>query len=370
MVSKVSGLGISLVRESTSHITTSCADAYDQAQFARPAGTIADLDDPRAAEGVAAWVRRGSVLGVHAAGNHPSLHASWIEALALGYRVAVRPSRREPFTPYRLISALRAAGFGTDQVVLLPTDHDAADEMMRGCDRSMVYGGEDVIRKYENRPNILAQGPGRSKMLITAGGDWENHLDLITDSVSKNAGVSCTNTTAIFVEGDARALAHALAQRLEALPTLSILNNDAGLPVQAAETARALEAYLRAAAEGTTPILGEAGIVEELGDGSAVLRPAVHLLPDPLSRQANIELPFPCVWIAPWTREAGIAPLKQTLALTVLTDDEQLVRDLLAEPTIRNVYSGPYPTFWNAPGVPHDGYLADFLMESKGFIRS
>ncbi|MFC9243706.1 hypothetical protein ACFT7S_06530 [Streptomyces sp. NPDC057136] len=58
------------------------------------------------------------------------MHALWLEALALGYRVAVRPSRRKLFTPYRLISALREAGFGSNQVVLLPTGHTVADELV------------------------------------------------------------------------------------------------------------------------------------------------------------------------------------------------------------------------------------------------
>ncbi len=44
------------------------------------------------------WARRGEVLAVHAPGNAPGVHGLWPQALALGYRVAVRPSRREPLT--------------------------------------------------------------------------------------------------------------------------------------------------------------------------------------------------------------------------------------------------------------------------------
>ena len=29
----------------------------------------------------------------------------------------------------------------------------------------------------------------------------------------------------------------------------------------------------------------------------------------------------------------------------------------------------PYPTWHSAPYIPHDGFLADFLMRNKGFIR-
>jgi hypothetical protein len=38
-------------------------------------------------------------------------------------------------------------------------------------------------------------------------------------------------------------------------------------------------------------------------------------------------------------------------------------------PTSSNVYSGDYPTCYSAPGMPHDGYLADFPMRCKGFAR-
>jgi hypothetical protein len=117
------------------------------------------------------------------------------------------------------------------------------------------------------------------------------------------------------------------------------------------------------------PWLGGDGVVDELGDGSAVLRPAVHQLDRPDAEQAGVELAFPCVWIAPWTREAGLEPLKGTLVLAAITHDSRLVDELVAEPTISNVYLGDHPTHWIEPGVPHDGYLAEFLMRSKGVIR-
>jgi hypothetical protein len=36
----------------------------------------------------------------------------------------------------------------------------------------------------------------------------------------------------------------------------------------------------------------------------------------------------------------------------------------------RGYGSPPPPTYYTAPGVPHDGYLADFLMRCKGFARN
>jgi acyl-CoA reductase-like NAD-dependent aldehyde dehydrogenase len=369
LVSRVSGLPISEVRAAADGIAREAGEAYRSVQHARPAGAVNDWRDPLTRTGRGVWTRRGDVFAVHAPGNTPAVHALWLEALALGYRVAVRPSRREPFTPHRLVSALREAGFGDDQVVLLPTDYDAADEILRGADLSMAYGGEDVMRKYAALPTMLPQGPGRSKILLTAEVDWRDHLDVIVDSISHGGGTWCTNTTAVFVEGDPGPVADAIAQRLATLPSLRPEDDSAVLPVQPAAQARKVEQYLLATAAGTRPWLGGDGIVDELGDGSAVLRPAVHQLDRPDAEQARVELAFPCVWVAPWTPQAGLRPLKDTLVLTAVTHDERLLDELLAEPTISNVYIGDHPTYWLEPGVPHDGYLADFLMRTKGVIR-
>jgi hypothetical protein len=55
--------------------------------------------------------------------------------------------------------------------------------------------------------------------------------------------------------------------------------------------------------------------------------------------------------------------------LNAITSDRDLIDDLVGEPTVTNVYSGHFPTHYAAPTIPHDGFLADFLMRNKGFIR-
>ncbi|MEO7193601.1 MAG: aldehyde dehydrogenase family protein, partial [Pseudonocardiaceae bacterium] len=274
-----------------------------------------------------------------------------------------------PFTPHRLVTALRAAGFGEDQVVLLPTDHDVADAILRSADLGMAYGGDDVVCKYGGNTRILAQGPGRSKILLAADVDWREHLDTVIDSVSHHGGTGCVNTTTVLVEGDPTPVAAAIAERLSAIPSLPPEDEKAVLPVQPVDRARALEKHLLSKANGTRAWLGGGGIVDELGDGSAVLRPAVHQLPRSDAAQARIELPFPCVWIAPWTVEDGVTPVKDTLVLTAFTHNERLIDDLFNEPTISNLYLGDHPTYWMEPGIPHDGYLAEFLMRTKAVIR-
>ncbi|NJC72324.1 aldehyde dehydrogenase family protein [Planosporangium thailandense] len=368
-VSRMSGNPLPIVRKAAAAIARSAAEAYRSAQQARPVGAVNDWRESTAGRGTAIWIRRGSVFAVHAAGNHPGVHSLWLEALSLGFRVAVRPSRREPLTPYRLVSALRAAGFGDDQVVLLPTGYEAADEILRQADLGMVYGGQDVIDKYAADPTVLPNGPGRSKILITADCDWREYLDMLVDSVSHEGGTACVNTTAIFVEGDATPVAEAVAQRLAAIPSLPPEDDKAVLTAYRLDDAKKFENYLHSAADGATAHLGGGGVVDELGDGSAVLRPAVYQVDDPNAPQVNVELAFPCVWVAPWSREAGTAPLTNSLVLTAVTRDERLIDELLADPAIKNLYLGNHPTYWMEPGIPHDAYLGEFLMRTKALIR-
>jgi acyl-CoA reductase-like NAD-dependent aldehyde dehydrogenase len=373
MVSRVSGLPISVVRRATHMLSEAASHAAAQADgttsHARPAGAVDDWRDPSTLRGRAVWTRRGDVFAAHASGNHPGVHSLWLEALGLGYRVAVRPSRREPFTSHRLVSALRDAGFGSDQLALLPTEHAVADEIISGADLSIVFGGDEVVDRYAHDSTVLTQGPGRSKILLT-GSDWRSHLDTIVDSISDEGGVGCVNASVVLVEGDPAPVAEAIAQRLAAIPSLPPEDEDAALPVQPLASARALESYLRTCADGARAWLGGDGIVYELGDGSAVLRPALFQVDRPDAPQTAVELGFPCAWVAPWSpSEDGIEPLRRTLVITAITDDDELVDRLVDDPTISNVYVGDHPTHRMEPWLPHDGYMGEFLMRTKAVIR-
>jgi acyl-CoA reductase-like NAD-dependent aldehyde dehydrogenase len=367
--SRISGVPISVTRAGARSVAHGVAAAFDAVGPARPAGAVQDWRDERTRRGAAVWARRGEVFAVLASGNGPGVHGLWPQALALGYRVAVRPSRREPLTAHRLIHALRQAGFRPQDAVYLPTDHRGADEMIRAADLAMVYGGQGVVDKYANDPTVFVNGPGRAKILITADRDWRDYLDVITDSIAGLGGVACVNTTAVLYEGDPAPLAEAIAQRLSTIAALPADDDNAVLPTQNITAATALASYLADTASGTTPLLGAGQVVAPLSDDCAALRPAVHLLAGPDVAKLNVELPFPCVWISPWSRDDGLAPLRHSLVINAITGDDALIDDLLAEPTIANVYRGRHPTHHTAPDIPHDGFLADFLMRNKGVIR-
>ncbi|MEU1001547.1 aldehyde dehydrogenase family protein [Streptomyces tibetensis] len=364
LVSLCAGVPRAIAHASVAAIARTLRALPDTLAQEIPRGAVTDLDDPRLRDGAAYWARRGRTLAVHASGNTPGVHSLWPSALALGYAVAVRPSSREPFTPQRLVRAFREAGFAS-HVALLPTDHDVADVLIEQADRALVYGGQSVVDKYAADPAVLTQGPGRSKTVVTDDVDWHEHLDTIAASVANLGGAACTCTTAVLVEGDL-ATAHAFAAALAGrLAEVEAGKHRTELPE---ETARQLADYVEQAGKGTTPY-GRDDIVETVRPGTAVLHPVVRVAADAEASVLGVELPFPCVWVAPFRRADGIAPLASSLVVAAITEDMEFGSRLLDEPGIANVYLGAHTTTWMKPGVPHDGYLSEHLMRTKGVIR-
>ncbi|GCD46997.1 aldehyde dehydrogenase family protein [Streptomyces paromomycinus] len=375
----VSGLPVSVARRTLDRAARTGRAAADTAAAQRPTGAV-PLDALSAGDTTAVWVRKGDVLGVLAPGNHPATHLEWLGALALGYRVAVRPSQRDPFTPRRLVRALREAGLAPAYTALLPTTHEHAEALVEQADLGLVYGGDGVVARYADSRRVLAQGPGRSKVLITRDVPWRDHLDTVADSVAADAGVQCLNASAVLCEDDPQGLARALADRLGHLPLLPPDHPDAVLPVRPLDEARRLARQLHDTV-GTAGAVDPAGtrsaaapetdpaerFFADLGDGSAVLRPLVVALGSPQDPHFGTELPFPYAAVAPWRPDLRPSAFGRTLSLTVLSEDATLVRECVAAPLIRNVHQGDVPTHWTRPGLPHDGSLAEFLMESKTF---
>lgn len=319
------------------------------------------------------WLPRGRVLGVLAPSNHPMTHLGWLQAIAFGYRVAVRPGSRDPFTPRRLGRALRQAGLPDDWLAVLPGPHATAEALLRDTDLGLLYGDESTVAPYRGQTRYLVRGPGRTKAILTGKSlPTEEMYEYLVESIAGDAGVRCTNVSAVLVEGDHRAVAEELARRLSKLAALSVLDERAALPTRplaaAAAIRRALESISQGDAVEVTAAVSEGPFVE-LDDGQTVLRPAVFSVqPDHPGLRA--ELPFPCVWVAPWRREEGVAPLRDSLAVLVLGEGGAVVDELLSEPTVRTVVLGRDGRWWSDPLVPHDGYLGHFLMEARGYVEA
>jgi hypothetical protein len=359
------GVPVQVARRSLREIAEACARIGTRVLAERPRGATFVVP-PGAIEGV--WYRKGDVLGVVAPGNNPGVHVQWILALALGYRLVIKPGTKDPFTPARLVGALLLAGLDPTQLSLLPGGHHTGDAVIEEADLSLVFGNDETAARYASERNVILRGPGRSKLLLNGPID-ESSLATICTSVGYDAGMRCTNASAVFTDGDPVEVADAIAERLAQLHAAPPLSPSAQLPVLPVEVARTIRGYLDSHLAGAVDVAADYRdeAIVEFGDGSAALRPAVLRCDRTDHPGAATELPFPCVWVLPWRTEDGLGPLGDTLALTILHEDHRLAEQALHEPRIRTVLMGPLPTFSSSATSPHDGYLGQELMEVRGY---
>ncbi|MFF8653750.1 aldehyde dehydrogenase family protein [Streptomyces huasconensis] len=365
----LTGTPVTVVRDCDRLITETLRDVVRAPSAARPTGCApVGTPVPAAPSAGAAWCRTGDVFAVHAAGNSPGVHAMWLEALALGYRVVVRPSTRDPLTPFRLVTALRQAGIPPTQLVVAPCDHATADLIIERSDRALVYGGQDVVDKYRNRGDVRLQGPGRSKLVVAADADRGAGLGLARTGALYHAGTACTATTGVLVEREPSEFAGGLAAALHQAVPAHPLDDAALLPcLPLADAERLAAAVLDRTKDAVVHL---APRVERLGgEGSlATVTPAVVELESPRNPLLSYEVPFPCVWVAPFERRA-VDVLDDSLVLSLHTEDMALVAEATELTAVSNVYRSK-PTSWVHPDVPHDGFLGEFLMRAKGLAHS
>lgn len=155
-----------------------------------------------------------------------------------------------------------------------------------------------------------------------------------------------------------------LAAELDGLPAAGPADEDAALPCMPVERAGQLVAAVTRWAQGS--IVHLAPRVERVGRNGtqATVTPAVVEVASADSPLLAHEMPFPCVWVAPWD-DGDLAALDDSLVLSLHTTHPELATRAARLGRVANVYHGR-PTSWTHPDVPHDGYLGTFLMRAKG----
>lgn len=316
------------------------------------------------------WVPRGRLFAAVLASNHPTPSSSWLQALFHGYSVLIRPGSRDPFTPRRLIAALIEAGLPPHRVAFLPSAHAVGEFLLKEADRGIVYGGDRAVASWQDNETVAARGPGRAKALLDVEPD-DAVLDHLAESAAFDGGTRCTNLSAVFTSRPVGEVADLLAHRLSALPVLPAADPKASLLVLERTRAEQLERQLAALRETLTDHTGRFDLHDplvRLDDGSFLPRPLV-LSADRADHPAlGTELPFPFVVVAPWREEDGIAPLRQSLVLNLLTSRGDLIDRAVLEPSIRKITTGTALPWATPHGIPHDGNYTQFLLEPKGIV--
>ena len=311
-------------------------------------------------------------LGLVMPSNSPGVNSLWLPAIPLKMPVVLKPGREEPWTPYRIIQALIAAGCPAEAFGFYPCDHEGGAEMLRGCGRALVFGDQATTAQYANNPAIQVHGPGFSKILI--GEDaierWRDFLEVMVSSIADNGGRSCINASAVVVPRYAREIAEALAQQLGPVAPLSAREERARLaafanPAIAAAIDAAIEAGLQTpgAVDVTSKHRGGPRMVTF--EGATYLRPMIVHCDSFSHPLANREFLFPYASVVELPQAAMLAQIGPSLVVTAITDDRDFRAALLDSPLIERLNLGPVPTTQVSWDQPHEGNLFDFLYRRR-----
>lgn len=310
-------------------------------------------------------------LGAVLPSNSPGVHTLWLPVIALQMGLVLKPGSSEPWTPYRVFSAMVEAGIPKEAFCLYPgAGADIGGAILTSCRRSMIFGGPQTVEQYAGNPKVQVHGPGFSKIVF--GDDcvdqWEQHLDMMADSVYRNGGRSCINATSIYASRHTKEIAEALAAKLGPIEVLPPDDPNSGLAAFTIEGAAAsiLKAVERDADNAlVTDITASYGdrLVEK--PPVAYLRPVVLHHSSPESDSRNKEYMFPLVNVVECPQAKMLSAMEYTLVATAITADEEFSRDLIASTEIDRLNLGPIPTPQLDWLQPHEGNLIEFLYRSR-----
>ncbi|MFJ9693252.1 aldehyde dehydrogenase family protein [Kitasatospora sp. NPDC101183] len=357
------GLASTTVRRALEDLATEIGDLPATAAAELPAGRLRPTHRVHRAPA-------GRVFAAVMASNHPLPHTSWVQPLFHGYSVAVRPGSRDPFTPRRLVAALLAAGLPPEKLAVLPSPHAVGTFLLGAADRGIVYGSEQAVAAWTDHARIAPRGPGRSRALLDLPLS-DGLLDHLAVGAAFDGGTRCTNLSAVLTSNDVHETAAGLADRLARVPVRPAADPEAVLLVVGRDRAEALRRQMAKLAteltDHSSPLYGGDFLVD-LGDGSFLPRPMVFAADRADHPAVGTELGFPFVVVAPWSPADGMAPLRPSLVLNLLTDNAAITGQALLDPSVRKITDGAVLPWDLVPGMPHDGNYTGFLLDAKGVV--
>jgi acyl-CoA reductase-like NAD-dependent aldehyde dehydrogenase len=314
------------------------------------------------------------VLGMVLPSNSPGVHSLWLPVIPLQIGLVLKPGPQEPWTPWRMAQAYFAAGVPRHAISLYPGGAEIGAAVLDHCPRSLIFGGTPTVEMYEGNPAVQVHGPGFSKILFgdDVVDDWEDHIDLMVDSVLVNGGRSCINCSGIWASRHTEEIATALAERLAPIAPLPPEDPEAALaaftvPGQAEAISKDIDAALED--QGTEDVTaryrdGNRLVSKERCD---YLRPTVARCETPDAAVAQREYMFPFVSVVRCPQDRMIDSIGPTLVATGITEDEAFRRQLLDATNIDRLNLGPVPTIQLNWLQPHEGNIVDFLFRARAF---
>ncbi len=377
MITLATGMPISYVRNSLSMVSS----FFQRSELQRfleansPTGELAIYDELVGVRGstIFSFAPRGKNVGVALPGNHPAVALFGAIIPLFKIPTILRSSTSEPFTSYRISKSLWDAGLPPEALFHFVTTHSEVDTLITKSDLGIIFGSDWTVKKYGNKNNIKVYGPGRSKVLV----DIENMnnyrmkqaLDISYQSIMYDGGRGCINASGIVYNSkeDYDEFKRKLAKRLAKIEPYNPLEDEALLPAMKKEDAKILVEYIRKRMNGqernlTAEIRGEEDILRIDGEYGYLLPTLLEL--DEEHPMRTDEYPFPFGTVVKPNDYYAHELVKNSLALSLITDDKQKARQYLLDPTIEKVFVND-SSFLIDLAAPHEGFMSDFLYKTK-----
>ena len=320
---------------------------------------------------------RTDSLGVVLPSNSPGVHSLWVPSIPLKIPLVLKPGSAEPWTPYRLCQAFIMAGAPPEAFCFYPTDHAGSGEILSRCQRGMIFGDTSSIGVWANDPRIEVHGPGFSKIVIgpDCESNWEAYIDVMVSSIVDNGGRSCINASGIWVTDHAEEISEALAERLASIQPRAAEDPEAQLapfadPNVATRISQLIDQGLTE--PGVREVSAEYRKSDRVAerDGCKYLLPTILLCENAEHPMANREYMFPFASVVKVTRDQIPSALGQSLVVTAITHDGDLIRDLVTSPSVDRLNIGAVPTNQISWDQPHEGNLFEHLYARRAFKKA
>ena len=306
--------------------------------------------------------------------NSPGVHTLWLPVIPLQIGLVLKPGPEEPWTPYRMAEAFFAAGIPREAIAVYPGGAEVGAAVVEAAPRTLIFGSRATVERYRSNPSVRVHGPGFSKILL--GDDvvdrWEEHLDVLFESVFLNSGRSCISCSGIWASRHTEAIAAALAERLASFRPRPPDDPESTLaaftvPGMAEAIDRDIEERLAGggATDLTAPLRGGPRLAQE-GRASWLLPTVLHCESSE-APAANVEYMFPFVSVVRCPQEEMIGRIGDTLVATAITGDASFRTDLLETNSIDRLNFGPIPTTRLNWLQPHEGNILDVLYRARAF---
>jgi len=314
-----------------------------------------------------------SALGVVMPSNSPGVNALWLPSIAFKTPVIIKPGSDEPWTPWRVIQAMIAAGVPEVAFGFYPTDHEGANAVTDLCDRSITFGGEAAMKRHAGDPRVEVHGPGWSKVII--GEDeienWDRYIDVIVQSIAANSGRSCINASTVIVPRHGRTIADAIALKLAQIKPRPADDPAAKLSAIAnpkvaewADTQITNGLKTPGAVDVTAAVRGSLERVVNYEGRTYLLPTLIHCdsWDHPL---CNTEFMFPFASVIELPQREILDHIGPTLVVSAITHDRAFTNHLLGCRDIQRLNLGPAPTSSAQWDQPHEGNLFEFLYHRR-----